>query len=219
VVGGAAGPDRYGAIWDKVLSSVGNGSTNGHIISPYYNYYVIRAMAEVGHRQEALGWIRKYWGGMLREGATSFWEAYDPDWYKEDFHSSLQSDNRSGYFVSLAHGWSAGPTAWLMEEVLGIQATGAGFKTVDVRPDLMDLEWAKGSEPTPHGLLRVEARKEGAGMKIGVDVPEGVEARVSVPGSSVSVNGAAATGVPAEGGTRSIVTLHHAGHFDLEGRG
>jgi hypothetical protein len=82
----------------------------------------------------------------------------------------------------------------------------------------MDLEWAKGGEPTPHGMLGVEVRKNGAGIRIGVDVPEGVEARVSVPGSSVSVNGAAATGVPAEGGARSIVTLHHAGHFELEGR-
>jgi hypothetical protein len=218
VVGGAAGPEQYGAIWDRVLSGVGRESTNGLIISPYYNYYVIRAMAQVGHRQEALAWIRKYWGGMLREGATSFWEAYDPDWYKEDFHASLQSDNRSGYFVSLGHGWSAGPTAWLMEEVLGIQATGAGFKTVDVRPDLIDLEWAKGAEPTPHGPLKIEARKDGTRMKISVDVPEGVEARVSVPGSSVNVNGAAATGVPAEGGTRSIVTLPQAGHFELEGR-
>ena len=103
----------------------------GLIISPYYNYYVIRAMAEMGHREQALKWIRQYWGGMVDEGATSFWEAYDPSWYHEDFHSSLQSDNRSGYFVSLAHGWSSGPTAWLMEQVLGIQPTGAGFATVD----------------------------------------------------------------------------------------
>ncbi len=104
-------------------------------------------MAEMGHRPEALAWIRQYWGGMLEEGATSFWEAYDPSWYHEDFHSSLQSDNRSGYFVSLAHGWSAGPTAWLMEQVLGIQPTGAGFSTVDIRPDLVDLEWAQAPSP------------------------------------------------------------------------
>jgi alpha-L-rhamnosidase len=183
---------------------------------------VIRAMAEVGHRQEALGWIRQYWGGMLREGATSFWEGYDPSWYKEDFHSSLQADNRSGYFVSLAHGWSAGPTAWLMEEVLGIKPTGPGFKTVEVRPDLVDLAWAKGAEPTPQGLLKVEARKDGAGMKVSVDVPEGVAARVFVPVSgtagSVTVNGVAAHGVAVEGGARSLVALDHAGHFELEGR-
>ena len=127
VIGGAAKPEQYDAIWKNVLSQVGTGQTKGLIISPYYNYYVIRAMAEMGHREQALKWIRQYWGGMVNEGATSFWEAYDPSWYREDFHSSLQSDNRSGYFVSLAHGWSSGPTAWLMEQVLGIQPTGAGF--------------------------------------------------------------------------------------------
>ena len=218
VIGGAAGPERYPAVWKEVLSKVGTGPTHGLIISPYYNDYVIRAMAEMGHRQEALGWIRQYWGGMLKEGASSFWEAYDTDWYKEDFHSSLQSDNRSGYFVSLAHGWSAGSTAWLTEEVLGIQPTGAGFKTVDVRPDLVDLAWAKGGVPTPHGLLKVDVRKEGGATKIAVDVPEGVVARVSVPGGSVMVDGKAVTGEAAEGGARTVVTLNYAGHFELVGR-
>jgi hypothetical protein len=141
-------------------------------------------MAQMGHRKDALDWIRQYWGGMLEEGATSFWEGYDPSWYKEDFHSSLQADNRSGYFVSLAHGWSSGPTAWLMEEVLGIQPTGAGFSTVDIRPDLVDMEWAKGAEPTPHGLLKVDAKKTSSGMEVAVDVPEGVVAHVSLPATA-----------------------------------
>jgi alpha-L-rhamnosidase len=197
-----------------VLSQVGTGPTGGLIISPYYNYYVIRAMAKTGHRAEALKWIRQYWGGMLDEGATSFYEAYDPDFYKEDFHASLQSDNRSGYFVSLAHGWSAGPTAWLMEEVLGIQPTGAGFATVDVRPDLVDLVWARGGEPTPHGLLKVEATRSA----VTVDVPEGVVARVSVPGrKAVTVNGAEAASVAVEDGARRVVVLDRTGHYVLEG--
>ncbi|QHN02959.1 Bacterial alpha-L-rhamnosidase [Granulicella sp. WH15] len=218
VVGGAADPSQYSSIWKNSLASVGTGPTAGLIISPYYNYYVIRAMAEVGHRAEALRWIRTYWGGMVNEGATSFWEAYDPDWYKEDFHSSLQSDNRSGYFVSLAHGWSAGPTAWLMEQVLGINPTGAGFNTVDIRPDLVDLTWAKGAEPTPHGLLKVDVRKNAGVTAIAVDVPEGVAARVSVPGTQATVNGKAAVATSAEGGTRTVVMLDHAGHFELIGK-
>jgi len=205
-----------------VLSQVGARGTNGLIISPYYNYYVIRAMAETGHREQALKWIRQYWGGMVAEGATSFWEAYDPSWYREDFHSSLQSDNRSGYFVSLAHGWSSGPTAWMMEQVLGIQPTGAGFSTVDIRPDLVDLDWAKGGEPTPHGLLKVDVKKDGGAMAIAVDVPEGVVARVSVPVTSaaahVMVNGGVVNGVSAEDGARAVVTLDHAGHYQLAGQ-
>jgi hypothetical protein len=222
VIGGAAKPEQYDTIWKNVLSQVGTRGTNSLIISPYYNYYVIRAMAEMGHRPEALKWIRQYWGGMVDEGATSFWEAYDPSWYREDFHSSLQSDNRSGYFVSLAHGWSSGPTAWMMEQVLGIQPTGAGFSTVVIRPDLVDLDWAKGGEPTPHGLLKVDVRKGGGGMAVAVDVPEGVVAHVSVLVTSasahVTVNGGAATAASAENGTRAIVTLDHPGHYQVAGQ-
>jgi alpha-L-rhamnosidase len=219
VIGGAAGPEQYGAIWDHVLSNVGHVKYNAFIISPYYNYYVIRAMAETGHREDALNWIRQYWGGMLAEGATSFWEGYDPSWYKEDFHSSLQADNRSGYFVSLAHGWSAGPTAWLMEEMLGIQPTGAGFSTVDIRPDLLGLEWVKGAEPTPRGLLKVDVRRDGKEVAMAVDVPDGVVARVAVPVSSnsarVMVNGKAQDATTTEDGRRMIVILSAAGHYAL----
>ena len=219
VLSGAAGPEQYDAIWNHVLFEVGKRPTNGMIISPYYNYYVIRAMAQTGHRQDALAWIRQYWGGMLQEGATSFWEAYDPSWYKEDFHSSLQSDNRSGYFVSLAHGWSAGPTAWLMEEVLGIEPTGAGFSTVDIRPDLMDLQWAKGAEPTPKGQLTVDVRKGVSGLETVIDIPDGVVARLSVPVTSanaqITVNGSGQTATAAENGTRMIVTLNKAGHYSV----
>lgn len=220
VISGAANPDQYASIWKNSLESVETGDTRGLIITPYYNYYVIRAMAEMGHREAALKWIREYWGGMVDEGATSFWEGYDPSWYHEDFHSSLQADNRSGYFVSLAHGWSAGPTAWLMEQVLGIRSTGPGFQTVDVRPDLIDLQWAKGAEPTPNGLLQVDVKKSGSGIAIAVDVPEGVTARVLVPiaaGGHVTVNGSAVKGASAEGGTRMAVTLDHAGHYELMG--
>ncbi|GGA55655.1 hypothetical protein GCM10011507_03680 [Edaphobacter acidisoli] len=219
VISGAANPSQYSAIWNHVLSQVGHVKYNAFIISPYYNYYVIRAMAEMGHRKAALDWIRQYWGGMLDEGATSFWEAYDPSWYKEDFHSSLQSDNRSGYFVSLAHGWSSGPTPWLMEQVLGINPTGPGFSTVDIRPDLVDLEWARGDEPTPHGLLKVDARHQGLATAIAVDIPEGVVARVSVPVTSAAqhiiVNGKQQSATSSENGKRMIVTLRSAGHYTL----
>jgi hypothetical protein len=222
VLAGVAQPEQYGSIWSNVLTNVGKPTYRPDVISPYYGSYVLNAMAEMNHRDAALQWIREYWGGMIAEGATSFWEAYDPSWYKEDFHSSLQSDNRSGYFVSLAHGWSAGPTAWLMEEVLGIEPTGAGFSTVDIRPDLVDLQWAKGAEPTPKGLLQVDVRKGVSGAETVVDVPEGVVARVSVPVSSSSaeviVNGNAETATAAENGTRKIVTLSKAGHYSVSGR-
>lgn len=106
-----------------------------------------------------------------------------------------------------------------MEEVLGIQPTGAGFSTVDIRPDLIDLSWAKGAEPTPHGLLQVAAQKSANGMNVSIDLPEGIVARVSVPvglaKSVLLVNGHPEKVLSAEEGSRGIVVFSHAGHYDV----
>ena len=222
VLSGIADPSQYAAIWSNALSGVGHVKYNALIITPYYNYYVISAMAKMGHRAEALNWIRQYWGGMTDEGATSFWEGYDPSWYKGyDFHASLQADQMSGYTVSLAHGWSSGVTPWLMEELLGIHARAPGFSRVDIRPDLIDLQWAKGAEPTPHGMLAVSIRKESREV-ITIDLPPDTTARVSVavpsPVAQVLVNGTRRSSTPAEDGHRAIVTLAQAGHYEIESR-
>ena len=221
VLFGVADPSQYEAIWKNVLVNVGHVPFNRYVVTPYYNYYILSAMAKMGHRQEALDWMRRYWGGMLAEDATSFWEAYDPDWFKEDFHASLQADNRSGYFVSLAHGWSSGPTPWLMEQVLGIRSHGAGFSKVHIRPDLLDLKWARGAEPTPHGLLKVDI-SGGAEPIFAIDLPPGVSANVSVPlahsGATVQVNGQQRTSTPTEDGTRAIVLLDTPGHYTLSSK-
>ena len=222
VLFGVADPSQYPAIWKVVLSNVGHVRFNRFVVMPYYNYYILSAMAEMGHREDALKWMRTYWGGMLDEDATSFWEAYDPDWFKEDFHASLQADNRSGYFVSLAHGWSTGPTPWLMEQVLGIRSRGPGFRDVDIRPDLLDLKWARGVEPTPHGLLKVAIRYAKQTPTITIDLPPGISANVSVPlvheGGSVVANGHVLASAPAEGGGRAIVVLNLPGSYTLSSR-
>src|ERR1035441_8577459 len=155
VMSGAANPEEQRAIWERVLSQVGaptglmtNFEAPQNVITPYYGFYLLDAMARLDHRPEALRWMRQYWGGMLADGATSFWEAYDPRWDGgQDFHASLEADGKKGYYVSLAHGWSSGPTAWLMEQLLGIQPTAGGFREVSIRPDRAGLRWARGAEP------------------------------------------------------------------------
>lgn len=215
VVSGIASPAQRNAVWNSVLAGVGKTLPYPTIISPYYGFYVLTAMAETGHRKEALDWMHQFWGGMVREGATSFWEGYDPSWYKDNFHASLQADDGSGYYVSLAHGWSSGPTAWLMDQILGIRPTGAGFRTVRIRPDLAGLEWAEGSEPTPRGPITLRIDSTGTTL----DLPPDTEAEVDVllaPGQqSVRVNGSAATSTSVENGTRARLTLKSSGHYVL----
>jgi hypothetical protein len=222
VVSGMAGPAEYAAIWKNALGNVGHVEYNPYIITPYYNDYVIRAMAKMGHRKAAMDWIRQFWGGMINEGATSYWEGYDPSWYKGSaFHESLQADNTTGFHTSLAHGWSSGVTPWLMRQVLGIEPTAGGFAKVNIRPDLIDLKWAKGGEPTPHGMLNVSIRKDD-GYVTTIALPADVAARVSVPVTSasarVTVNGKSMKSTPAEGGKRAIVMLSGQGTYTVRSR-
>ena len=73
-------PQNSSALWANVLSHVKQDAPADPVVSPYFNSYVLDAMAASGHIQEALTWMRSYWGGMLAEGATSFWESYDLRW-------------------------------------------------------------------------------------------------------------------------------------------
>ncbi len=217
ILSGAATPTQVPVIWSTVLSQTANASFREPPITPFYNAYVLSAMAATGHRAEALEWIRKYWGGMIHEGATSFWEAYDTHWPTGNAHVSLQADGSTGYFVSLAHGWSSGPTSWLMEEVLGIHSTAAGFRTATLRPDLAGLAWARGTEPTPHGLIVIDLKP----AQTTVTLPAGIELSVLVPispgHSSILLNGKSVTPGPlSEDSMRATVVLSLPGTYTLE---
>lgn len=200
------------AYWSEVFSHVKQDAPADQVISPFFNEYLLDAMARMGHDREALQWMRTYWGGMLAEGATSFWESYDLRWPKTNPHLSLQADGTSGYFVSLAHGWSSGPTAWLQENILGVHWAQDGYRTVTIAPDLAGLDWARGSVPTPHGAITVSID----GTKgVTLDLPAGVEsAIVELPNDpanrSLFMDGAAVSRDP--NATGYVIELHGAAH-------
>jgi hypothetical protein len=217
VYSGLADPAQRAAVWENILSRPYRFN-----VTPHFNYFAVSAMAEASRRKEAEDWIMDYWGGMLRPDTTTFWEGYDSRWPKEHFHAHLQTDHGEGYFVSLCHGWSSGPTAWLMEQVLGIQPTAAGFSKVSIRPDLCGMKYARGAEPCPHGLLRVDYQSDDSGFTAKIELPEGVEAEVSIPvnrgETSVQVDGSPVAGVASEDGTRLIIPLSTPGAHELRSR-
>ncbi|MDR3793463.1 MAG: alpha-L-rhamnosidase [Terracidiphilus sp.] len=238
VLSGVATSADGSSIWSASLSHTN--ASEQQTISPYFNAYVLQAMARLNRRREALDWMRAYWGGMLAEGATSLWEAYDLHQPKDNPHAHLQADGRTGYFVSLAHGWSAGPTSWLMEEILGVHAASPGYARTIIRPDLAGLDWAEGAIPTPHGLIRVSMRVPqvprtwGPGKAtlsstqkklsplLTLTLPSGVEAELLAPlphaNAKLQLNGKPASYTPAEDGARASLTLRGPGKFSLASR-
>ena len=54
------------------------------------------------------------------------------------------------------HGWSCTPTRDMIFYTLGVTPAEPGYAKARIAPRLGRLAWARGTVPTPHGLLTVE---------------------------------------------------------------
>ena len=157
-------------------------------LSTFYGFYVLHALAKTGDTQSAIDIMRNYWGAMLKLGATSFWEDFDIDWLenaapideivpegKVDVHGDYGKFCYLNFRHSLSHGWASGPAPFMSSHILGIEVVEPGCKKVKITPHLGDLKWAKGTYPTPMGVISVEHRMENGKIVSKIDAPEGVE--------------------------------------------
>lgn len=88
---------------------------------------------------------------MLREGATTFWEKYNP---KEKGNQHYAMYNRP-YGKSLCHAWGASPIYLLGKYYLGVKPIKEGYKEFSITPILGGLKWMEGKVPTPHGEISI----------------------------------------------------------------
>src|SRR6185436_18478828 len=76
LLGGLGDPARRAAMADLLAHPAGRAepTTTG-----YGQTYNVAALFEARHPETALARVRRYWGGMLERGATTFWESFDPE--------------------------------------------------------------------------------------------------------------------------------------------
>ncbi len=165
------------------------GKEGVHKMSTFYGYYMLTARAMAGDYQGAIDNIREYWGAMIDLGATTFWEDFDIDWTKNaaridelvpegkiDVHKTYGGYCYEHFRHSFCHGWASGPTSWLSKQVLGVSVVEPGCKKIRIEPHLSDLEWVKGTFPTPYGVVIIEHRKRPDGkVKTTFDAPKAVQ--------------------------------------------
>ncbi|MCH5312144.1 MAG: alpha-rhamnosidase [Prevotella sp.] len=121
------------------------------ITTPYMRFYELEALCLMGMQEKVMQEIRDYWGGMLAEGATSFWEKYNP----EDHGTQHLAMYGRPYGKSLCHAWGASPIYLLGRYCLGVEPVKAGYEEYVVRPSLGGLEWIEGDVPTQFGKIHV----------------------------------------------------------------
>ena len=72
------------------------------IATPYMYHHVTEALFEAGLKEEAIRLLKSYWGEMLRLGADTFWEAFEPE--NPDY-----SPYGNPIVSSYCHAWSCTP--------------------------------------------------------------------------------------------------------------
>ncbi len=75
-------------------------------VAPYMYHYVLEAMVKLGLMEDALALMKSYWGGMVAQGADTFWEIYVPT------DNSVSSAD-DAMINSFCHAWSCSPSYFI----------------------------------------------------------------------------------------------------------
>lgn len=130
------------------------------ITTPYFKFYELEMMCNLGMKKKVLEQMRSYWGGMLKEGAVTFWEEYDPSKSGKD-HYEMYGDP---YGKSLCHAWGASPVYLLGRYFAGVRSTAPGYETFEVEPDTTNLGNYQCSFPV--GTADVKIKWDGAKLSV-----------------------------------------------------
>jgi alpha-L-rhamnosidase len=118
------------------------------------------------------------WGYMVKEGATTIWEAWGRYWP----HSTRERHESMIMFCSIEK--------FFYQDLAGIQGPAfhatrymaPGYRRVCIQPHVIgDLESAGASVKTVRGMVSSSWKKDGASIRLEVGIPVNSEAKVSVP--------------------------------------
>ena len=143
------------------------------ITTPYFKFYENLVHMEEGNDAMLEQSLREYYGGMLKEGATTFFEEYDPE-KKGAEHYAMYGNP---YEKSLCHAWSASPIYLLGRYRMGVKNVDVAYRHFEVEPKLGGLQHFSGRVPLPEGWVDVSVNGET------------VEVLTNAPGGELLVKG------------------------------
>lgn len=136
----------------------------------YFQHYVLQALARHGRTAEAMAVIRKLWAANVASDSDTVWEIHD--------------GRKRNIAYSLCHAFSCAPLYFLQSVILGVQPVQPGFAAFTFAPQSADLAAARGTVPTPHGLIEVAWHRTGPGkLHATINVPAGTRAVAPMGGA------------------------------------
>ncbi len=118
-------------------------------------YFLFRALEKTDLYQKAFPLFDGF-KTMLDQGCTAWCE--NPDKPRSE-----------------CHGWSATPLYEFHRSILGVKPKNIGYTEVEIKPNLGHLTFAKGTIPTPHGVMEVSVTKTADGLDIQCTAPDNIQ--------------------------------------------
>ncbi len=156
---GAAGEDT-----ESIINMIMDESNpNLCLCTPYFAFFLIKALIDNGHSDDALAMIKRRWGKMLEEGATTTWETFE----------GTAKD-------SLCHAWSSAPAYYLASYWAGVKIADDGehgFASITIEPQFDALDSLSTVLNLPSGELEIAwNRKKDGVINCEITVPVKVKA-------------------------------------------
>ena len=119
------------------------------ITTPYMRFYEQATLSKIVAGRNIVNEMKEYWGGMLECGATTFWEAYDPN--EKGVEKYAMYDRPYG--KSLCHAWGANPIYLIYNCILGIKPLTLGYEQFICKPQLWMMPDFECACPIGKGML------------------------------------------------------------------
>ena len=129
-----------------------------------------------------------FYSGLLHAGGMGDLVVRDLERYRTMLRENRANWESFGQQGEFNHAWTAYPGYLFQKYISGIQPTGGGLSTFDVRPETAGLTFAESTVPTVKGLIRTRwERLASHQLTLSLTVPPGSRATVFIPGVSTNI--------------------------------
>ncbi len=143
----------------SILHKVMTDETLGEV-QPYFAHFLLDAIYRNGLRETYTRQILERWKAPCRECPKGLAEGFIAP---------------EGYHFDHSHAWGGTPAYALPLALSGLTILTPGYAKINLCPKLLGLDFAHVEIPTPHGMIKIDMKRDETGRQINAfQVPDGI---------------------------------------------